>query len=130
MEPQVSKLEDKLKSLSAKPGVYLFRDAGGDVLYIGKAKSLRPRVRSYFQAAADTLVRAQLDDDERERLTVHVVRESLRAGRLIGDMLLMARLDEGLALEAELMERLFRSKDATEGLTAFVEKREPEFVGS
>ena len=54
MERQVSKLEDKLKTLPAKPGVYLFRDAEGDVLYIGKAKSLRPRVRSYFQAAADT----------------------------------------------------------------------------
>jgi enoyl-CoA hydratase/carnithine racemase len=39
-------------------------------------------------------------------------------------------LDEGLALEAELVERLFRSKDATEGLTAFVEKRDPEFVGA
>jgi excinuclease ABC subunit C len=54
VERQVSKLEDKLKTLPAKPGVYLFRDAGGEVLYIGKAKSLRPRVRSYFQAAADT----------------------------------------------------------------------------
>ena len=47
VDRQVSKLEDKLKALPAKPGVYLFRDAGGDVLYIGKAKSLRPRVRSY-----------------------------------------------------------------------------------
>ncbi|MDQ3822898.1 MAG: excinuclease ABC subunit UvrC [Actinomycetota bacterium] len=44
-------LEEKLGSLPAKPGVYLFRDARGDVLYIGKAKSLRPRVRSYFQRA-------------------------------------------------------------------------------
>jgi excinuclease ABC subunit C len=40
---------DKLKGLPAKPGVYLFRDERGDVLYVGKAKSLRPRVRSYFQ---------------------------------------------------------------------------------
>jgi enoyl-CoA hydratase/carnithine racemase len=39
-------------------------------------------------------------------------------------------LDEGLALEAELMEQLFRSKDAAEGLRAFVDKRRPEFVGA
>jgi enoyl-CoA hydratase/carnithine racemase len=39
-------------------------------------------------------------------------------------------LDEGLAIEAELMEALFRSKDADEGLNAFVEKRKPEFVGA
>jgi enoyl-CoA hydratase/carnithine racemase len=39
-------------------------------------------------------------------------------------------LDDGLALEAELIEQLFRSRDATEGLTAFVEKRNPEFVGA
>src|SRR5262249_45580576 len=44
-------LEEKLKSLPARPGVYLFRDPKGNVLYIGKAKSLRARVRSYFQAA-------------------------------------------------------------------------------
>ena len=37
-------------------------------------------------------------------------------------------LEDGLALEAELVERLFRSKDANEGLTAFVEKRKPEFA--
>jgi enoyl-CoA hydratase len=39
-------------------------------------------------------------------------------------------LDEGLALEAQLMEQLFRSRDASEGLQAFVDKRKAEFVGS
>lgn len=39
-------------------------------------------------------------------------------------------LPEGLSLEAELVERLFRSKDGFEGLHAFVEKRAPEFVGA
>jgi excinuclease ABC subunit C len=43
-------LEEKLKALPPKPGVYMLRSAGGAVLYIGKAKSLRPRVRSYFRA--------------------------------------------------------------------------------
>jgi excinuclease ABC subunit C len=43
-------LEPRLKTLPAKPGVYMFRDEQGEVLYIGKAKSLRPRVRSYFQS--------------------------------------------------------------------------------
>ena len=40
----------ELKRLPATPGVYLFRDENENVLYVGKAKSLRPRVRQYFQA--------------------------------------------------------------------------------
>jgi excinuclease ABC subunit C len=52
------RLESQLKALPAKPGVYIFRGEDGRVLYIGKAKSLRPRVRSYFQATPDT--RAQI----------------------------------------------------------------------
>ena len=40
----------KLESLPARPGCYVFRDRKSRVLYVGKAKSLRARVRSYFQA--------------------------------------------------------------------------------
>jgi excinuclease ABC subunit C len=41
---------EKLEALPPQPGCYLFRDHEGKVLYVGKAKSLRARVRSYFQA--------------------------------------------------------------------------------
>ena len=41
----------KLDALPAQPGVYLFKDKKGVVVYVGKAKSLRSRVRSYFQDA-------------------------------------------------------------------------------
>jgi excinuclease ABC subunit C len=47
------RVKERLRTLPAKPGVYLFRDGRGDVLYVGKAKSLRPRVRSYFQKGGD-----------------------------------------------------------------------------
>ncbi|MBX5475431.1 MAG: excinuclease ABC subunit UvrC, partial [Thermoleophilia bacterium] len=47
------RLQAQLEALPAKPGVYLFRDADGEVLYVGKAKSLRSRVRSYFQHNGD-----------------------------------------------------------------------------
>jgi excinuclease ABC subunit C len=43
-------LNEKLKEIPRSPGVYLHKDAAGKILYIGKAKNLRNRVRSYFQA--------------------------------------------------------------------------------
>jgi excinuclease ABC subunit C len=48
------RVEQQLKSLPAKPGVYLFRDEKSQVLYVGKAKSLRSRVRGYFQRGGET----------------------------------------------------------------------------
>ena len=42
-------LQAKLKTLPDSPGVYLFKDKGNKVIYIGKALSLKKRVSSYFQ---------------------------------------------------------------------------------
>ncbi|MEE9543392.1 MAG: GIY-YIG nuclease family protein, partial [Thermodesulfobacteriota bacterium] len=42
-------LQEKLKRLPTLPGVYLLKSGKGDILYIGKAKDLKNRVRSYFQ---------------------------------------------------------------------------------
>ncbi len=50
MNPTV---EAKLKQIPQGPGVYLYRDAGGQTIYVGKAKSLRNRVRTYFQDSRD-----------------------------------------------------------------------------
>ena len=46
-------LEEQIQNLPASPGVYLMEDEGGNILYIGKAKSLRHRVRTYFDSTAD-----------------------------------------------------------------------------
>ncbi|MFO0795381.1 MAG: excinuclease ABC subunit UvrC [Candidatus Brocadiaceae bacterium] len=48
------KLENKLNNIAISPGVYLMKDAKHKVIYVGKAKNLRNRVRSYFQKSADT----------------------------------------------------------------------------
>ena len=45
-------LREKLDELPDRPGVYLYRNAANELLYVGKAKSLRSRVRSYFQPGA------------------------------------------------------------------------------
>lgn len=51
-EPETTfppELLDKVAQLPAEPGVYLFRNAQSQIIYVGKAKSLRARVKSYFQ---------------------------------------------------------------------------------
>ncbi|MEJ2483213.1 MAG: excinuclease ABC subunit UvrC, partial [Gemmatimonadota bacterium] len=54
-------LRSSIASLPRGPGVYVFRDALGEILYVGKAKSLRDRVRSYFRRdAAESLKLARM----------------------------------------------------------------------
>ncbi len=53
-------LQRKLDTLPDGPGVYIWRDAGGEVLYVGKAKRLRSRVRSYFATDFDSSPRNQV----------------------------------------------------------------------
>ncbi len=75
-------LDEKVSSLPFEPGVYIFKDASGTILYIGKAQSLRHRVRSYFagsralDAKTGSLVREVADletivvDNEKEALAL------------------------------------------------------------
>ncbi|MBA2703060.1 MAG: excinuclease ABC subunit UvrC [Blastocatellia bacterium] len=65
-EHQAVTLAEKLKEIPVSAGVYLYKDSAGKIIYIGKAKRLRSRVRSYFQARpfdrkTDALVRQIVD---------------------------------------------------------------------
>jgi excinuclease ABC subunit C len=50
------KLKQRLAELPDKAGIYFFKNAGGEIVYIGKARSLKDRVRSYFLTPADLKV--------------------------------------------------------------------------
>ncbi len=56
------KLQTILKNLPEKPGVYLMKNAVGDLLYVGKAGSLKRRVSSYFQKAHDARIEALVSE--------------------------------------------------------------------
>jgi excinuclease ABC subunit C len=84
-------VEDSLKvraeGLPAQPGVYIFKDGSGRPLYVGKANSLRQRVRSYFQESRPT-------DEKRERM--------LQAAADL-ETILVQNEKEALALENNLI---------------------------
>jgi excinuclease ABC subunit C len=75
-------LHQKIRTLPASPGVYLYKNLDGEVIYVGKANNLRARVRSYFlegaaeNAKTDTLLREAVDldyivvDNEKEALAL------------------------------------------------------------
>ncbi|NBW70044.1 MAG: excinuclease ABC subunit C [Bacteroidetes bacterium] len=50
---EMSHLQEKVSNLPLFPGVYIYRDKSGNVLYVGKAKRLKNRVRSYFQDSSN-----------------------------------------------------------------------------
>jgi excinuclease ABC subunit C len=80
-------LTDRPPTLSRKPGVYLFRDAAGNVLYVGKAKNLRSRVGSYFGAERGRSIR-----------TAELVRRSTDVETIV-----VGSEAEALVLEANLI---------------------------
>ncbi len=75
-------LRERVAQLPLGPGVYLYKDAAGKIIYVGKAKSLRARVRSYFNeerlldAKTGTLISEARDvdhilvDNEKEALAL------------------------------------------------------------
>jgi excinuclease ABC subunit C len=82
-------LHEKIRTLPTGPGVYLFHDADGKVIYVGKAKNLRSRVRSYFLEAAQANAK-----------TGSLMREAVDL-----EYILVANEHEALALENNLIKQ-------------------------
>jgi excinuclease ABC subunit C len=82
-------LREKVANLPTQPGVYLFQDAAGAILYVGKALSLRSRVRSYF-----------LDKTQQDAKTGSLVREVAELEYIVVD-----NEKEALALENNLIKK-------------------------
>ena len=82
-------LDATLKNLPDRPGVYLMKDTRGNVIYVGKAQSLRSRVRSYWQKEAPGiehhLIRSVIDRvvDVEYTLTDSVGEALLLEGNLV-----------------------------------------------
>ena len=82
-------LHEKIRTLPTRPGVYLYKNADGDVIYVGKAKSLRARVRSYL-----------LEASQANAKTGSLMREAVDV-----DYILVDNEHEALALENNLIKQ-------------------------
>ncbi|HJY87875.1 MAG TPA: GIY-YIG nuclease family protein, partial [Candidatus Acidoferrales bacterium] len=83
-------LIEKIRTLPTQPGVYLYKNAEGEIIYVGKAKSLRSRVRSYFQEGVA----------EADAKTGSLLREAVDI-----EYIVVANEKEALALENNLIKQ-------------------------
>ncbi len=72
-------INEQLKQLPANPGVYLMKDAGGKIIYVGKAGNLSNRVRSYFQASAKLAPKTQQQVAEAHELEFFITNSEYEA---------------------------------------------------
>lgn len=82
---------EDLRSLPASPGVYRFLDAGGATIYVGKARSLRSRVGSYFVPSARRTPKGRAILERVRRLEIELTSSELEAILLEADLLLKER---------------------------------------
>ncbi|HJL15529.1 MAG TPA: excinuclease ABC subunit UvrC [Sandaracinaceae bacterium LLY-WYZ-13_1] len=82
------RVQQKLDSLPTAPGVYLFEDRAGAVLYVGKARNLRSRVRSYFQpGSSDERIFVAYLESELADLSTFVVSNEKEAALLENELI-------------------------------------------
>src|SRR5215212_3805794 len=74
-----AQLQEKLDVLPQKPGCYLYKDANGQIIYVGKAINLRNRVRSYFQKSANLTIKTRRLVESVRDLDYIVVESELEA---------------------------------------------------
>src|SRR5438093_1534932 len=96
-----------------------------------KAIVLRSANEKFFSAGADVSVFAKSGLDEQNAFVVCAKGPTFAIGRIKRATVqgLGMELDEGLKLERQLLIEVFKSEDAKEGVTAFVEKRKPNYKG-
>lgn len=100
-----SELRERLAGLPDQPGVYIYRDRDGTVLYVGKAKSLRKRVLSYFQAPLRPDGTVDPSAPMTARAGQHPRTEELVSHIVSLETIVTAGEGEALILEANLVKR-------------------------